>query len=596
MINLPWWGVGLAALGVALCVPVFLLALARGADPVAPVLYTHLPVSFAISGLVALTQVFFTIEILSQRLLYPVFFRESRPAGTPGTLALSLRGRGLLLAMSAGVCPVLSLLLLSLVPPGSGHDVRPFAFAVGGLGIALGLGTAWLLGRLVAEPVAELERATRAVTAGDLDVRIATLRADEFGLLIDRFNTMVAEMREKRRVEESFGRHVGTRVARQILARDGGPGGAEQELTVMFVDIRDFTTRAEASTPSQLVALLNVFLTEMVEVIEQGHGEIVNKFLGDGLMALFGEWTGRPDHADAALAAGGRCSPAWSGSTGRPRRRERGAPCHRDRHPHRAGGGRQHRLAPAPRVHGHRRYRERRVAGGVAHEANGRVAPHHRLPRAGRSTPLHPSSPCRPAVPGPRARSRCSARPLRRAGPGHARGAPGPRAPEERPEPPEARGPVRLFRGPDILAVAAGGVSAVIPYHDENKTQRPAYVTLALIGLNVATWLFVQGAGSGLALARSVCELGLIPGELAGLVPPGTEIPHGRGHRVPHRPGATALEPGHLDVPPRLLDAPDRQHVVPLAVREQRGRLHEPAPVHRVLPHLRPHGRPRCRW
>ena len=304
VINLPWWGVGLAALGVALCVPVFLLALARGADPVAPVLYTHLPVSFAISGLVALTQVFFTIEILSQRLLYPVFFRESRPAGTPGTLALSLRGRGLLLAMSAGVCPVLSLLLLSLVPPGSGHDVRPFAFAVGGLGIALGLGTAWLLGRLVAEPIAELERATRAVTAGDLDVRIATLRADEFGLLIDRFNTMVAEMREKRRVEESFGRHVGTRVARQILARDGGPGGAEQELTVMFVDIRDFTTRAEASTPSQLVALLNVFLTEMVEVIEQGHGGIVNKFLGDGLMALFGEWTGRPDHADAALAAG----------------------------------------------------------------------------------------------------------------------------------------------------------------------------------------------------------------------------------------------------------------------------------------------------
>jgi adenylate cyclase len=304
VINLPWWGVGLAALGVALCVPVFLLALARGPDPVAPVLYTHLPVSFAISGLVPLTQVFFVIEILSQRLLYPVFFRESRPVGTPGTLALSLRGRGLLLAMSAGVCPVLSLLLLSLVPPGSGHDVRPFAMAVGGLGIALGLGTAWLLGRLVTEPVAELERATRAVTAGDLDVRIATLRADEFGLLIDGFNTMVAEMREKRRVEESFGRHVGARVARHILARDGGPGGAEQELTVMFADIRGFTARAEASTPSQLVALLNMFLTEMVEVIEQGHGGIVNKFLGDGLMALFGEWTGRPDHADAALAAG----------------------------------------------------------------------------------------------------------------------------------------------------------------------------------------------------------------------------------------------------------------------------------------------------
>ena len=72
----------------------------------------------------------------------------------------------------------------------------------------------------------------------------------------------------------------------------------------MFVDIRNFTARAEASSPVRVVSLLNIFLTEMVEVIEQGHGGIVNKFLGDGLMALFGEWTGRPDHADAAVAAG----------------------------------------------------------------------------------------------------------------------------------------------------------------------------------------------------------------------------------------------------------------------------------------------------
>ncbi len=72
----------------------------------------------------------------------------------------------------------------------------------------------------------------------------------------------------------------------------------------MFVDIRNFTARSEASTPEQAVALLNVFLSEMVDVIEQRHGGIVNKFLGDGLMAMFAEWTGRADHADAAVAAG----------------------------------------------------------------------------------------------------------------------------------------------------------------------------------------------------------------------------------------------------------------------------------------------------
>jgi adenylate cyclase len=304
VINLPWWAVGLAALGWGLCAPVFLLSLTRDPEPLRAVLYAHLPVSFVISGLIALTHSFFTVELLTQRLLYPVFFRESRPAGTPGALALSLRGRWLLFAISAGVCPVISLLLLTLVPRDPGHDTRAFAFAVGALGIALGLATAWLLGRLVTQPVDELRRATQAVAEGDLDARIAALRADEFGLLIDGFNTMVGELREKRRVEESFGRHVGRHIARQILASEGGLGGVEEELTVMFVDIRNFTTHAEGSSPARIVVVLNLFLTEMVEVVEQGQAGIVNKFLGDGLMALFGRWTGRPDHADAAVAAG----------------------------------------------------------------------------------------------------------------------------------------------------------------------------------------------------------------------------------------------------------------------------------------------------
>ncbi|HEV8616978.1 MAG TPA: rhomboid family intramembrane serine protease [Methylomirabilota bacterium] len=69
----------------------------------------------------------------------------------------------------------------------------------------------------------------------------------------------------------------------------------------------------------------------------------------------------------------------------------------------------------------------------------------------------------------------------------------------------------------------------MFPYHDENETQRTPYVTYALIALNVLVWLVVQGAGSTVAVARSVCELGLIPGELTGLVPPGTPFPMGDG-------------------------------------------------------------------
>jgi membrane associated rhomboid family serine protease len=69
----------------------------------------------------------------------------------------------------------------------------------------------------------------------------------------------------------------------------------------------------------------------------------------------------------------------------------------------------------------------------------------------------------------------------------------------------------------------------VFPYHDENETQRTPYVTMALIALSVLAWLLVQGAGAALPLARSVCELGLIPGELTASLSPGTPFSMGDG-------------------------------------------------------------------
>jgi membrane associated rhomboid family serine protease len=69
----------------------------------------------------------------------------------------------------------------------------------------------------------------------------------------------------------------------------------------------------------------------------------------------------------------------------------------------------------------------------------------------------------------------------------------------------------------------------VFPYHDENATQRPAYVTLGIIIVCVVSWILVQGAGAAYPLAASVCNLGLIPGELTGAARPGTSIPLGEG-------------------------------------------------------------------
>jgi adenylate cyclase len=257
-----------------------------------------------ISALIAITHSFFIIEILTQRLLYPLLFRDARPAETPGTFPLSLGRRGLLFAFCAGVCPIISLLLLCLAPHSGGTQEARFAIAVGGLGIAFGLSIAWMVGQLVVEPVEELKRAATAVAAGNLNVHIQLQRADELGLLIDEFNHMIGELREKQRLQETFGRHVGQQAAIQILQRDPNLGGIEQELTVVFADLRNFTARSAIEAPQQIVTLLNLFLTEMVEIVEQRHGGMVNKFLGDGFMALFGVGEQSSAHAAQAVAAG----------------------------------------------------------------------------------------------------------------------------------------------------------------------------------------------------------------------------------------------------------------------------------------------------
>jgi len=83
----------------------------------------------------------------------------------------------------------------------------------------------------------------------------------------------------------------------------------------------------------------------------------------------------------------------------------------------------------------------------------------------------------------------------------------------------------------------------MFPYRDENETLRPAIVTGLIIAVNVIVWLLIQGAGSDLPLARSVCELGLIPGELTGLVPVGTKFPMGPGLVCLTDPGR---QPAHL--------------------------------------------------
>src|SRR5947208_14300001 len=113
-----------------------------------------------------------------------------------------------------------------------------FAVFVGVVGIAFGIFTALMMSWLVAKPIDQLRAAADAGSRGRFDVDLGVARTDEFGRLLGEFDNMVRELRDKEKLRQTFGLHVGKRAAAKILGHDPGVSGVEEGIAVMFVELR----------------------------------------------------------------------------------------------------------------------------------------------------------------------------------------------------------------------------------------------------------------------------------------------------------------------------------------------------------------------
>ncbi|MFN8033928.1 MAG: adenylate/guanylate cyclase domain-containing protein [Mycobacterium sp.] len=152
-------------------------------------------------------------------------------------------------------------------------------------------------------PIRDLTNATDRVAAGDYSQRLPVVQDDDLGVLSASFNRMQAGLTERRRLHAAFGTYVDPALAARLLEQgDDVFTGERREVTVMFIDIRDFTPFAEANTAEDTVARLNALFDIVVPVVVESGGH-VNKFLGDGALAVFGAPNDLADHADSALRA-----------------------------------------------------------------------------------------------------------------------------------------------------------------------------------------------------------------------------------------------------------------------------------------------------
>jgi adenylate cyclase len=159
----------------------------------------------------------------------------------------------------------------------------------------LGLIFAGFVTRSLVDPVKRLLGGTRAVEAGDLDVEIQVRTHDELATLATSFNHMVVGLREKERIRETFGQYVDPRIVKSLLDnRIAADKGVSQVMTVFFSDLEGFTRMCEGLTPDAAVRFLNRYFAMMAEVI-RGRQGIVDKYIGDSVMAFWGPPFAEPD-------------------------------------------------------------------------------------------------------------------------------------------------------------------------------------------------------------------------------------------------------------------------------------------------------------
>jgi class 3 adenylate cyclase len=159
-----------------------------------------------------------------------------------------------------------------------------------------------LVTKSVLDPVGDLLAGTEGVKRGDLSTRVPVVSGDEMGALAASFNEMVRGLEEREALMEAFGSYVDPEVADRVLREGELLAGEQVEATMLFVDICDFTAFAENASAREAVSLLNDFFGLIVPIVIDSRGH-ANKFIGDGMLAVFGAPERRDDHADSAVEA-----------------------------------------------------------------------------------------------------------------------------------------------------------------------------------------------------------------------------------------------------------------------------------------------------
>ena len=221
-------------------------------------------------------------------------------ATVPHSFHLNVLPKVLLASLLIGTVPVTIISYVTLdqihevnagmLDPQSFIEKMPLVIAfLLSLAVLAAVALSVFVAKSVSEPLRELRSSMDRIRNGDLDVNIPVVSSDEIGNMAEGFNRMVAGLRERDFIRDTFGSYLSPEVVSEILSSPAGVnlGGELRDVTILVADLRGFTSLAANVGPEAVVNILNRFLEKMVDIITR-YGGTIDEFTGDGILAFFG--------------------------------------------------------------------------------------------------------------------------------------------------------------------------------------------------------------------------------------------------------------------------------------------------------------------
>ncbi|WP_082393505.1 adenylate/guanylate cyclase domain-containing protein [Nocardia arizonensis] len=243
--------------------------------------------------------------LIVDRMIWPAIPEVSEVLGATTHWSASVLVRVIVTWGVSGALPLAMLIVVLADPAARDPDRIRTALYLSAVGIGVGALATTFLARSVAIPLRTLRLALDRITDGDQEVRVPVGSTSEIGLLEHSVNELSITLRERERMRDLFGRHVGADVAERALTRGMDLTGDVRMVSALFVDVTGSVALSNGLAPHDFVAKLNRLLAIVVAATEDNNG-LVNKFEGDAALCIFGAPIALADNATPALRAARR--------------------------------------------------------------------------------------------------------------------------------------------------------------------------------------------------------------------------------------------------------------------------------------------------